>query len=59
MIENVEFSGVVLTRDLRTHSKCLNINYFDGNKTDIVTAGKVGSKNIIFLKMKSIKYQKI
>ena len=58
MIENVEFSGVVLTRDLRTHSKCLNINYFDGNKTDIVTAGKVGSKNIIFFENEKYKIPK-
>lgn len=55
MVKNVAFSGVVLTRDLRNYSKCLNINYFDGNKTDVVTAGKIGSKSILFFKNKKYK----
>ena len=58
MIENVDFSGVVLTRDLRTYAKCYNINYSEGNKTDIVTSGKTGSKNILFFENKKYKIPK-
>lgn len=58
MIVNVDFSGVVLTRDLRTYAKCYNINYSEGNKTDIVTSGKTGSKNILFFENKKYKIPK-
>ena len=37
MVKNVSFSGVILTRNLENYSKCININYFDGNNTEIVT----------------------
>ena len=58
MVENVDFSGVVLTRDLRTHVKCYNINYSIGNKTDVVTSGKNGSKNILFFENKKYRIPK-
>ncbi len=58
MVDNVSFSGVILTRDLRTHAKCYNINYSEGNKTDIVTSGKTGSKSILFFENKKYKISK-
>ena len=52
MVDRISFSGVVLTRNLEDYSKCLNINFFDGKKTDVVTSGKFGTKSIIFMKIK-------
>ena len=50
MVSNVFLSGVVLTRNLENYAKCININYSQGNKTNIVTSGKVGSKSLIYYK---------
>ena len=52
MVRNVKFSGVVLTRNLEDYSKCININYFDGNNTEAVTSGKFKTKTIIYIKNK-------
>ena len=46
MIKKIKFSGVLLTRNLENYSKTININYYDGTKTDIVTSGKDGSRSI-------------
>lgn len=48
MVKNVKFSGVILTRNLINFSKCININYYEGIDTEIVTSGKQGSKSLIF-----------
>ena len=55
MVDKISFSGVVLTRNLEDYSKCLNINFFDGKKTDVVTSGKFGTKSIIFYENKKYK----
>ena len=55
MVDRISFSGVVLTRNLEDYSKCLNINFFDGKKTDVVTSGKFGTKSIIFYENKKYK----
>ena len=55
MVDKIIFSGVVLTRNLEDYSRCLNINYFDGKKTDVVTSGKLGTKSIIFYENKKYK----
>ena len=56
MVDKISFSGVVLTRNLEDYSKCLNINFFDGKKTDVVTSGKLVLKVLSFMKIKIIKY---
>ena len=48
MVSNVSLSGVILTRNLENYAKCININYSQGKKTNIVTSGKVGSKNLTY-----------
>ena len=40
---------------MEDYSKCLNINFFDGKKTDVVTSGKFGTKSIIFYENKKYK----
>ncbi|MDC0859204.1 PEP-utilizing enzyme [Candidatus Pelagibacter sp.] len=52
MVEHVSWSGVVLTRNLENYSKCININYSRGHKTNIVTSGKIGSKSLIYFENK-------
>ena len=48
MVDNVSFSGVVLTKNLEDYSQCININYFNGKDTEAVTSGKFNTKNIIY-----------
>ena len=48
MVDNVSFSGVVLTKNLEDYSQCININYFNGKDTEAVTSGKLNTKNIIY-----------
>ena len=48
MVEKIKFSGVLLTRNLENYSRTININYYDGNVSDVVTSGKGGSKSIEF-----------
>jgi len=48
MVDNVSFSGVVLTKNLEDYSQCININYFNGKNTEAVTSGKFNTKNIIY-----------
>jgi hypothetical protein len=55
MITNVKFSGVVLTRNLINYSECVNINYHEGNSTEIVTSGKKNTKNLIYFQNKKFK----
>lgn len=52
MVENIAFSGVVLTRNLEDYSECININYYDGNNTEAVTSGKFKTKTIIYIENK-------
>jgi len=49
MVRNIKFSGVVLTRNLEDYSKCININYYDGENTEAVTSGKFDTKNLIYI----------
>ena len=53
MIKKIKFSGVLLTRNLENYSKTININYYDGNETDVVTSGKGGSNSIEFYENKN------
>lgn len=46
MIKKIKFSGVLLSRNLENYSKTININYYNGNKTDVVTSGRGGSQSI-------------
>ena len=48
MVNNVSWSGVVLTRNLENYAQCININYSKGSKTNVVTSGKIGSKSLIY-----------
>ena len=48
MVDNVSFSGVVLTKNLEDYSQCININYYNGKDTEAVTSGKLNTKNIIY-----------
>ena len=52
MVNNIKFSGVVLTRNLEDYSKCININYYDGNNTEAVTSGKFKTKTLIYIENK-------
>ena len=52
MVENIAFSGVVLTRNLEDYSECININYYDGNNTEAVTSGKFKTKTLIYIENK-------
>jgi len=52
MVENIRFSGVVLTRNLEDYSECININYYDGNNTEAVTSGKFKTKTLIYIENK-------
>ena len=58
MIKKIKFSGVLLTRNLENYSKTININYYDGTKTDIVTSGKDGSKSIEYYENNNYKLPK-
>ena len=49
MVDNIKISGVVLTRNLEDYSPCININYFIGEDSSIVTSGKKGSKNYLYI----------
>ena len=46
------------TRNLENYSKTININYYDGNNTDIVTSGKDGSKSLEYFENKKYKIPK-
>ena len=48
MANNISFSGVVLTRNLENYARCININYFDGENTEVVTSGKDKTKSLIY-----------
>jgi hypothetical protein len=52
MVDNIKFSGVVLTRNLEDYSECININYYDGNNTEAVTSGKFKTKTLIYIENK-------
>ena len=52
MIKNLSFSGVVLTRNLEDYSKCININYYNGNNTEAVTSGKFKTETLIYIENK-------
>jgi len=52
MVKNISFSGVVLTRNLEDFSKCININYCNGNNTEAVTSGRYKTKTIIYIENK-------
>ena len=52
MVNNIRFSGVVLTRNLEDYSECININYYDGNNTEAVTSGKFKTKTLIYIENK-------
>ena len=63
MINNVSYSGVVLTRNLEDYSRCININYYNGNNTEAVTSGKFKTKTLIYIENKKypipIKFRKL
>ena len=52
MVKDLKFSGVVLTRNIEDYSKCININYFDGDNTEAVTSGKFKTKTITYIENK-------
>jgi len=52
MVNDLKFSGVVLTRNLEDYSKCININYYDGDNTEAVTSGKFKTKTITYIENK-------
>lgn len=58
MVSKIKISGVLLTRNLENYVKNVNINYFEGNKTDVVTSGKDGSKSIEYFENKKFKLPK-
>ena len=58
MVANVQTSGVLLTRNLENYSKTININYHDGNNTDVVTSGKDGSVSIEYYENNKFKLPK-
>lgn len=49
MINDVKFSGVILTRNLENFSKSININYYEGNNTQAVTSGQFNTKLLTYL----------
>jgi hypothetical protein len=63
MISNVSFSGVVLTRNLEDYSRCININYYNGNNTEAVTSGKFKTETLIYIENKKypipVKFKKL
>ena len=56
--QKLKISGVLLTRNLENYIKNVNINYFEGEKTDVVTSGKDGSKSIEYFENKKFKLPK-
>ena len=58
MVSKIKISGVLLTRNLENYIKNVNINYFEGEKTDVVTSGKDGSKSIEYFENKKFKLPK-
>lgn len=48
MVKDVSFSGVLLTHNLNNKLRSININYFDGKDTSVVTSGLSGSKSLIY-----------
>jgi hypothetical protein len=58
MVKNIKVSGVILTRNLNNYAPCININYYIGNDSSIVTSGKHGSKNIIYIENSAYKIKK-
>ena len=58
MVNKIKFSGVLLTRNLENYSKTININYYEGKKTDVVTSGKDGSKSMEYFENKKYKIPK-
>ena len=58
MVKNTKLSGVVLTKNVLTYSKCLNINYHEGSDTSKVTSGSGESKNLIYFKNPKFKIYK-
>lgn len=55
MIKNIKISGVLLTRELENYFPCYNFNYFIGKNSNVVTSGKNGSKNFIYIENKKYK----
>lgn len=49
MVNNIKISGVALTRNLEDYSPCININYSIDGDSSIVTSGKRGSKNYLYI----------
>jgi phosphohistidine swiveling domain-containing protein len=58
MVQKIKISGVILTRELENYLPCYNINYYVGKDSSAVTAGKEGSKNIIYIDNKKYKINK-
>jgi hypothetical protein len=58
MIKNIKISGVLLTRELENYFPCYNFNYFIGKNSNVVTSGKNGSKNFIYIENKKYKINK-
>ncbi len=58
MVYKVKYSGVILTRDLENYSKCININYHKGSKTETVTSGKRNTKQLIYFENSNYKIAK-
>ena len=58
MIENVNFSGVITTCDLKNYSPYYIINFDKGNDTTSVTSGKKNSENFIFFRKSKSKPKK-
>ena len=57
MVKNTKLSGVVLTKNILTYSKCLNINYHEGSDTSKVTSGSE-KVNLIYFKNPKFKIYK-
>ena len=58
MVTNIKMSGVLLTRNLENYLQNININYYEGNKTDIVTSGQEGTKSIEYFENSKFKLPK-
>lgn len=58
MVKNIKVSGVILTRNLNNYAPCININYYIGKDSSIVTSGRHGSKNIIYIENSRYKLKK-
>ena len=58
MVTNIQTSGVLLTRNLENYSKTININYHDGQNTEVVTSGKDGSVSIEYYENNKFKLPK-